>query len=453
MPFSTPSPSDFSRLLRWTLSTPTDLEEVRAHVPMVGGGDRLPRGERVVVRADLDVPIEDGSVVDKARLSASAETLRTCIERGCRAVVLGHLGRSGGSLRVVATELGELVGSPIRFVDEWLDESSLRLTTAAQDAVAAASEGTIVMFDNVRRYEIEQRLWKADIDEWAGPMHSLATHLRETLGGIYVNEAIAASNRDFSSAVLPLAMDQRLLGSYIGREVEPLAQLQAVDTVVMGGIKADKLDDLERMCERPATRLILVSGTLALVLRKAQANLAHEDFELGRAGVEENAPYYAAPVRIRQAEKIIETCVRRGLSLVLPVDFILDDGTPSRTVHEGALQLDVGPDTRTLFDKALVSEAGPDRSLFYNGVAGKFEDARFAGGTQSLIKSVERFAGAGGSVYVGGGEGRSAFLRFADHRSARHVFTAGGTVLKAVAGRPLPMLNALLAGRMEHIDS
>ena len=162
------SPSDFSRLLRWTLSTPTDLEEVRAHVPVVGAGDHLPRGERVVVRADLDVPIEDGSVVDKARLSASAETLRTCIERGCRAVVLGHLGRSGGSLRVVATELGELVGSPIRFVDEWLDESSLRLTTAAQDAVAAASEGSIVMFDNVRRYEIEQRLWKADVDEWAG---------------------------------------------------------------------------------------------------------------------------------------------------------------------------------------------------------------------------------------------------------------------------------------------
>src|SRR5678815_2355323 len=94
----------------------------------------------------------------------------------------------------------------------------------------------------------------------------------------------------------------------------------------------------DRMCERPATRLILVSGTLALVLRKAQANLAHEDFQLGRAGVEENAPYYAAPVRIRQAEKIIGTCVRRGLSLVLPVDFILGDGTPSRTVPGGALQ-------------------------------------------------------------------------------------------------------------------
>lgn len=450
---STPSPSDFSALLRWTLSTPTDLEEVRAHVPIVGAGDHLPRGGRVVVRADLDVPIEGGSVVDNTRLSASAETLRTCIECGCKPVVLGHIGRSGGSLRAVATELGGLLGSPVGFVEEWLDESTLRLTTAAQDAVASACEGTIVMFENVRHYEIEQRLWKADVDEWAGPMHALATHLCETLGGIYVNEAIAASNRDFSSAVLPLAMDQRLLGSYIGREVEPLAQLQAVDTVVMGGIKADKLDDLERVCERPATRLVLVSGTLALLLRKAQANLADEDFELGRAGVDENAPYHAAPARISQAEKIIETCVRRGLDLVLPIDFILDDGTPSRTIPAGALQLDIGPETRALFDKTLGSEAGPDRSLFYNGVAGKFEEPRFADGTQSLVESVERFAGAGGSVYVGGGESRSAFLRFANQRSARHVFTAGGTVLKAVAGRPLPMLNALLAGRMEHVDA
>ena len=128
--------------------------------------------------------------------------------------MLGHLGRSGGSLRVVATELGELVGSPIWFVDEWLDESSLRLTTAAQDAVAAASEGSIVMFDNVRRYEIEQRLWKADIDEWAGRCIRLQpTSARRWAA--YVNEAIAASNRDFRPRC-PLAMDQRLLGSYIG---------------------------------------------------------------------------------------------------------------------------------------------------------------------------------------------------------------------------------------------
>jgi 3-phosphoglycerate kinase len=95
-------------------------------------------------------------------------------------------------------------------------------------------------------------------------------------------------------------------------------------------------------------------------------------------------------------------------------------------------------DTKRSSTRSSCRQAGPDRSLFYNGVAGKFEDARFADGTQSLIESVERFAGAGGAVYVGGGEGRSAFLRFADRRSARHVFTLEEPVLKAVAGRPCP---------------
>lgn len=438
------SQTEFLRALAQSLATATDLGAVAQNVEVVGDGFNLQEGERVVIRADLDVPLRDGAVVDDARLEASAATLATCAASGCRVVVLGHIGRSGGTLEPVVDALARILGRPVRFLSDWLDEDALALSPHASQAARSLAPGEILVLENVRRYGIEQRLWSDEVAQAGPDMFRLACTLEDAFGRTYVNEAIAASNRDFSAAVLPLAMTRRGLGSYLGGEIPHLASVQAVDTVVMGGLKADKLDDLERICGKPNTRRVIVSGTLAVSLLRARANLDGTRFPLGRAGVDADAPYFASPARILQAEAIVRSCRSGDVDLVLPDDFVLDDGRIAAAIPDDGLQLDIGPASRERFAQVLKSDDRPQRSLFYNGVPGKFEDADFAGGTQSLVQAVEAYARAGGAVYVGGGEGRSAFTKYADTSVATHVFTAGGTVLKAVSGRPLPMLNSLL---------
>ena len=141
---------------------------------------------------------------------------------------------------------------------------------------------------------------------------------------------------------------------------------------------------------------------------------------------------------------------RPGVEFMLPVDFVLDGGRVSETIGPGDQQLDVGPKTSQLFDARVgqfISEAKGDRSLapvvFHNGVFGKFEDPKFEEGTRRFIGQLKRMHNAGIEVYIGGGEGGTALERYGQEDWVTHVFTAGGTVLNALGGEPVPYLLAL----------
>ena len=129
------------------------------------------------------------------------------------------------------------------------------------------------------------------------------------------------------------------------------------------------------------------------------------------------------------------------------MDFVLEDGTVVDEIPAGAWQRDIGPATRKLFDEKAMAWAGRTgrRAAFHNGVMGQFEVSTFAGGTEAMVATLKNLQAAGISVYVGGGEGRAALERFGSLGDITHAFTAGGTILKCLAGRPLPFLVALAA--------
>ena len=135
------------------------------------------------------------------------------------------------------------------------------------------------------------------------------------------------------------------------------------------------------------------------------------------------------------------------MRVVLPVDFVLDDGRVADEIPPDAWQRDIGPKTRQLFHDEALAWAGSTkrRVAFHNGVMGQFENRAFAAGTESLVETLKALHAAGVAVYVGGGEGRAALERYGSLGDVTHAFTAGGTILKCLADEPLPFLEALAA--------
>jgi phosphoglycerate kinase len=231
-----------------------------------------------------------------------------------------------------------------------------------------------------------------------------------------------------------------------------MMQCLKASLVIFSGLKIDKLDDLSAIIDRGAVRLVIAAGSLAMALKKADAQLAGDDFSLGLAEdtSKREEAYYIPPGRIEQAKAMLVAGRKRGTEFMLPVDFVLQDGRASETIGPGDQQLDVGPQSNQLFEARLgqfISAVKGDRSLapvvFHNGVFGKFEDAPFEEGTRRFIGQLKRMHDAGLEVYIGGGEGGTALERYGREDWVTHVFTAGGTVLNALGGEPVPYLLAL----------
>lgn len=429
------------------------LESALAPVPRIDKL-KLPAGSRVLLRCDLDVPLKDvslngGQVADSSRLQAIARTLKYASEQGWVTILMGHLGRDPeNTLAPVADALGELLGEKVEFVAEWIDKESGLLDSCFRENVSKFQPGQIVMLENTRRYDIERLLWKLPAEEFEKNipgLHALAKDIYENVSPTLVNEALAASNFDFSSAVLPLVMDQVAYGFYVREELsEHVKGARDSQLVIFSGLKIDKLGDLERVIQRGKLKMIISAGSLAMSLKKAQAQMAGADFALGLAEENEGAKFFVAPKRIEQARRMLEECERRGIEIVLPVDFVLNDGSVSETIPSGKSQMDIGPQTRKLFARKLGEfvKTCDTPTLFYNGVFGKFEDERFAGGTKSFIPELAKATAAGARTYVGGGEGRQALLKYGKLEDVTHCFTAGGTILKSLGNKHMAYIKA-----------
>ena len=385
--------------------------------------------------------------------------------RGWKQVIFGHIGRKPeGSLKAVAGRLGELLNCPVILVFDWWDEATQAVASSAAATIRAAEPGSIHLLENTRRYKIERLLWDAsdaDVPMLVEPLSRFANSLADNVARVYVNEALSAGSLDSSSTVVPAAMDRVALGEYVAGEFDgPMRRCLATELVVFSGLKADKLDDLEAMIARGTIRWVFTAGSLAMALKKAEAEAEGSEFSLGVAEDRAHAdkPYYIPPARVEQARRMLMSGRGKGIEFVLPVDFVLGDGRVSATIGPGQQQFDVGPATSELFElKVGQFLAGvrnrPDKSTpavaFHNGVFGMFEDPRFEEGTRRFIRELARMKQAGVEVYVGGGEGGTALERYGAPDWVTHVFTAGGTVLNALGAKPVPYLQALAmaAGR------
>ncbi len=439
------------------------LEACLQAIPGLKDLSEVAGGTRVLIRCDLDVAVKDGQVVDDTRLRSLLPTLGFALERGWIPIVYGHIGRDPElTLKPVAQALDTLLREAghapgrVHFIPEWMNDETGEILPQAGEVAAGASPGDLVVLENTRRYSLERVLWKARVDDLPALAEKLACYangMREQLATVHVNEGFAASNLDLSSTVVPCAMDRVALGEYIAHEFgEHVVQTRAAELVVFSGLKIDKLDALEQILSRGQVRMVIAAGNIALSLCKADAALNGRDFELGRAA-QKDQKTYIPPERIEQATRMLQQGRERGIEFVLPVDFVLEDGSVAEAIPPDGAQMDVGPETDALFARSvsrfldyhrekLESGKGP-AVAFHNGVFGKFEEERFACGTRRFLAQLKRMHDAGVKVYVGGGEGGAALRRFADESWVTHCFTAGGTILKALGTEPIPYLKAL----------
>ena len=432
-----------------------ELADYLAAIPRLDSLAGLPAGTPVLIRGDVDCKpgpaVGDGDI----RLRSMVETLDFGMRRSWKQIIFGHIGREPEkSLAKVAARLGEIIGTPVTLVTDWLDESTLTIPDSVEQRIAAAAPGSVLMLENTRKYNIERALWKAepaDAAKHAEPLARFANECATKIAKYYINEALSAGSLDASSTVVPLAMDRVALGKYVAGEFDgPMVQCLKTKLVVFSGLKIDKLDDLEAMIGRGTIKLVFAAGSLAMALKKGIGQLDGQDVCLGVAEgpVHADKPYYIPKERVEQAKKMVKDGRQKGIEFVVPVDSVIADGTVVDELQPDQQQFDVGPKTSELFEQKIgkfLSDKPKNAVAFHNGVFGMFEDPRFEAGTKNFIPQLKRMKDAGVEVYIGGGEGGTALEKYGQPDWVTHVFTAGGTVLNALGREPVPYLAALRA--------
>jgi len=388
--------------------------------------DMAVAGRRVLVRADLNVPLKDGQVADDGRILASLPTLTALMDRGARVIVCAHLGRPKGkpdprySLAPVAARLGELLGRQVTLAADTVGPS-------AHAEVAALRPGGLVMLENLRFNAGETSTDDIDRGFFADQLAGLAEE--------YVADGFGAMHRKHAS-VYDVALRLPCAAGYLVQsEVAALRRLTSdirrPYVVVLGGAKvADKFSAIASLIA--AADQILVGGAMAFPF------LAAKGYKVGTSLLE------ASQVDI--AAGYLEQAARAGTEIVLPSDVIVAaepaPDTPHQVVAADAIPehqmgLDIGPESAALF-AATIRSAG---TVFWNGPMGVFELPRFADGTKAVARAL---TASDAFTVVGGGDTGAAIraLGFPDAMFA-YVSTGGGASLEFIQGKTLPGLAAL----------
>jgi phosphoglycerate kinase len=379
-------------------------------------------GKRVFVRADLNVPLDDGRIADATRIEATLPTIRWVLDHGGRPVVASHLGRPKGkpnpalSLRPVADFLAKALGRRVELAPDCVGEATERL-------VDAAAPGTVVVLENLRFHPEEEK----NDDQFA--------RLLARLADVYVNDAFGAAHRAHASTVgMTRFVRQKAAGFLLRREVEFLSRLlrnpERPFVTVLGGAKvSDKIGVLENLLGRVQT--FCIGGAMAYTFLRAQGK------PVGRSRVEED--------RIALARETLERARAAGVRVLLPVDHVAADrpeaGAQTRVVGvddfpADLLGVDIGPATRAAFAREIAGA----RTVFWNGPMGIFEIEAFAAGTMAVADALARSSGV---TVVGGGDSVAALRRAGKLDAVTHVSTGGGASLEFLEGRELPGVRAL----------
>jgi len=376
------------------------------------------KGRRVLVRSDLNVPLQDGAVADDARIRASLPTLSRLATAGARVIVVSHLGRPGGerrpelSLAPVAQALGEALGRKVAFCHDCIGPE-------AEAAVAGLGEGDVLLLENLRFHAGETR----NDPGFARALASLADD--------YVNDAFGTAHRAHASTagVVPL-LARAAAGDLLASELEHLEIVRKPKrpfVCLLGGAKvSDKLAALETLAAR--ADVLCIGGAMAYTFLRAQGHAT------GASLVE--------PDRLEAARQILAAAEGSGRRILLPVDHVVAERPapgPSRTVREipdGWLGVDIGPETARAYAAACAAAS----TLFWNGPMGIFEIEAFAVGTRAVAEAV---AESPARSVVGGGDSLAAVRAAGVGDRITHLSTGGGAALDYLQGIELPGLVAL----------
>ncbi|MGN9775767.1 phosphoglycerate kinase [Micromonospora sp. H33] len=391
-------------------------------------------GRRVLVRADLNVPLDKqtGDITDDGRIRAVLPTLTALVEAGAKVVVCSHLGRPKGSpdpqfsLRPVAGRLGELLGVEVRFAEDTVGDS-------ARSTVEGLADGQVALLENLRFNAGETSKDDAERGDFADQLAAF--------GDAYVDDAFGAVHRKHASVYDVAARLPHFAGGLLLREVEVLSKLtgdpERPYVVVLGGSKvSDKLAVIEALL--PKVDRLLIGGGMCFTFLKAQGH------EVGSSLLEEDMVETCRNLLERSEKgKIllpVDVVVADAFAPDSPHDVVPADGIPSKRVG-----LDIGPETVAGFAAALKTSACGDpanaRTIFWNGPMGVFEMAAFANGTRGVAEAI---AEHDAFSVVGGGDSAAAVRVLGlDEKSFSHISTGGGASLEYLEGKTLPGIAAL----------
>lgn len=392
-------------------------------MPKLSVRDLDPKGKRIFMRVDFNVPLNDaGEITDDTRIQASLPTIQYLLDRGGRLILASHLGRPKGkpnpkmSLKPAAVRLAQVLGKPVAFAEDCIGPD-------AEAAAKALKDGEVLLLENLRFHPEEEK----NVPEFAQKLAGLAE--------VYVDDAFGSAHRahastegithDLSPCVAGLLMEKELeyLGKAVGHPERPYV-------AIVGGSKvSDKIELLQNMMK--FADCVLIGGAMAYTFLKAQG------VEVGLSKVEAD--------KLDLARDLLQFAERRSIEFRLPVDHIvaakLDPSAaaevaPTRSIPVDRLGVDIGPATRADY-AAHIAKA---KTIVWNGPMGVFEIPQFAEGTVAIAHAV---ADSSAVSVVGGGDSVSAVKKAGVEAKITHISTGGGASLEFLSGLTLPGVAAL----------
>lgn len=388
-------------------------------------------GKRVILRCDLNVPLENQVITDDGRVRASIPTINYLTEHGAKVIIISHLGRPDGvpnpeySLAPVARRLADLLGKPVHFVSDTIGPESKR-------AVSELGNGEVLVLENLRFNSGEASKESSEREAFAG---ALAEH-----GDFLVSDGFGVVHRKQASVFELAKKLPSVAGLLIEAELKVLQQLteqpERPYLVVLGGSKvSDKLGVIDHLL--PRVDALLIGGGMLFTF------LAAQGFKVGSSLLEQD--------QISTVQGYLKKAKELGVEIYLPRDIVVADKFAAEANFEivqadsieassfgsSGIGLDIGPDTSAEFAE-LISKA---KTVFWNGPMGVFEFENFSHGTSAVAKALTKIDGL--SV-VGGGDSAAAVrqLGFSDDQFG-HISTGGGASLEYLEGKNLPGLEVL----------
>ena len=375
-------------------------------------------GKRVFVRADFNVPIENGAITEMHRIESTLPTLRYILSKAKKLIVASHLGRPGGkkspewSLAPVRAALEKLLGSPVVLAPDCIGPEV--------EALVREAGSKIVLLENLRFHKEEEK----NDPEFAKRLAALAD--------VYVNDAFGAAHRAHAStagmakfftekgAGLLLKKELDYLGRLLGKPERPFA-------AILGGAKvSDKIGVINNLM--PKIDSLLIGGGMAYTFLKAKG------VSIGRSLVEED--------RVELARDLIAKAKQSNIALLLPIDHVAAEGrdkdpiTIGENIPPNLMGLDIGPKTIQLFSGAIKKA----KMILWNGPVGLFEVEKFSAGTKAVARAA---ADSGAVTVVAGGDTVAAVEQAGVGERITHLSTGGGATLEFLEGKKLPGIEAL----------
>nr|WP_212754154.1 phosphoglycerate kinase [Brevibacterium luteolum] len=394
-------------------------------------------GKRVLVRSDLNVPMDGTTITDTGRIVASAPTLRSLAEAGAKVIVMAHLGRPKGtpeekySLKPVVAALSEAVGREVQFASDTVGED-------AKTKAAALEDGQILLLENLRFNAGETSKDDAERGAFADELAALAD--------VYVSDGFGVVHRKQASVYDIAQRLPHMAGGLVAAEVEVCDRLlhdpARPYVVVLGGSKvSDKLGVIASLLERADT--LIIGGGMLFTFLKAQGHA------IGSSLLEED--------QLDTVKGYLAAAEERGVEILLPTDIVMassfaadaehwtvsSDALESTPAGADGIGLDIGPETARTYAERIAAA----KTVFWNGPMGVFEFPAFAAGTRAVAEALTDQHGGqaeGRLTVVGGGDSAAAVrsLGFADDQFG-HISTGGGASLEYLEGKTLPGLDVL----------